>query len=335
MDIYALDESFQLITVNVPYSNLQWTRRYYEAGEFSVQVPVKIYDPSWKYIGSSERPELGMIQKILQQGSEYVQVAGYFCEKMLDNKACYPRYIGDAITETAVKKIFEKYKDDLPITFVSNETLLGDRTQSDFSDDLLGTKIYSILESRELSYRVKYDYLENQLYMEVWQGLDRTQTQNVNPWQVFSYEFGTILSDTAELDDSAYKNYAIIPVNADDNGTEQAVYYLDWTNGESKRMQVLDMRSKKPEDGQSDFEACILQEATEKMLSYEKVEDIDVDVVETGYMDDFDLGDKCDIVLTDIGVDLEARIIEVEEVYKDSGHSITIGLGNKRVRSRR
>lgn len=335
MDIYALDKDFQLVTVAIPYSNLQWTRRYYEAGQFSVQIPIELYDDNWAYIGTSERPELGMAQKMLKIDNDYVQVSGFFCEKMLDEKVCYPRYIGDVQkTETAVRNIFTKYKSDLPIVLGQpNNPLLGNRTQSDFSDDELGNKLFSILESRELSYRVRYDYFENKLYLEVWQGLDRTQSQTVNTWQTFSFEFGNIIKDIVDKDDSAYKNYAIIPVNADDNGKEQNTYYLDLSNGEKHREKVFDMRSKKPEENQSmaDFKAAVLQEVTEKMLKFARIYDIDVDVVgQLGYMTDYDLGDKCDIILTDVGISLESRIVEVSEVIKDNGHTVTVGLGNKR-----
>lgn len=335
MDIYALNSDFQLVTTGIPYENLQWTRRYYDAGQFAMQIPIELYNNRWSYIGTSARPELGMAQKMLKVDNDHVQVSGFFCEAMLNEKACYPRYIGDVQhTEQAVKNIFEMYKGDLPIIWgETNEPLLGDRTQSDFSDDALGDKLFRILESRELSYRVRYDYIGNQLYMEVWHGLDRTQSQNVNPCQTFSYEFGNILKDTIDKDNSAWKNYAIIPVNADDNGKEQDTFYLDLSNGERHREKVFDMRSSKPEDGQSyaSFKAAIIQEVMEKMVPYAKIEDIDVDVVgQIGYMKSYDLGDKCDLILTDVNMSLESRIVEVAEVIKESGHTVTVGLGNKR-----
>lgn len=342
MDIYALDKDFNLLSIGIPYTNLQWTRRYYEAGEFMLQLPLKVYDPNWAYIGTNDRPELGMIQAIQETGEGDVGVilSGFFCEKMLDDKTCFPRYIGDVPkTETAVRSIFNKYKKDLPIVLgQANNPLLGDRTQSDFTDDQMGRKLYSMLESRECSLRVNYDFVGNQLKLEVWQGLDRTQSQktdNPNPYQVFSTEFGNIVNKSLTIDESGVKNYAIIPVNADDNGKERATYYLDWSNGGYRREIVFDMRSSRPEDGQTtaDFKEGILQEAAEKLQAYLKVEDINIQQAgNIGYMVDYDLGDKCDVILSDIGVKMETRIVEVLEVFKaDGGHAVTIGLGNKRI----
>lgn len=335
MDVYALDSDFNLITIAIPYDNMQWTRRYYESGQFSMQVSLKVYDTNWAYIGTADRPELGMVQKIEVQDSSLVLISGFFCEAMLNDKVCYPRYIGDVSkTETAVRNIFTKYKEDLPITLAPpNDPLLGDRTQSDFSDNELGKKLYSILESRECTYSVVYDYINNRLQLKVWQGKDRTQSQNVNSFQTFSMEFGNIVGREIDFDDSAFKNYAIVPCNADDNDIEQNTYYLDWSNGGYKKKIVFDMRSALPDEEQSmaDFQAAILQEASEKLADYAKIEDVNVDVVEAGYMEDFDIGDKCDVILTDIGITMETRIVEVNEVFKDKDHTVTVGLGNKRI----
>lgn len=339
MDVYALDKDFQLVSIGIPYDNLQWNRRYYEAGDFQMQMPLSQFDPSWAYIGTSGRPELGMVQKRQYSGEGNTQalITGFFCEKMPDDKVCYPRYIGDVShTETAARNIFEQYKKDLPITLAAaNSPLLGNRTQSDFSDDQLGRKIYSILESRECTYSILYDYVANKLMFKVWQGKDRTQSQSVNGWQTFSTEFGNIADKDVDFDESGYKNYAVIPVNADENGKEQQTYYLDWSNGGYRREIVFDMRSSKPEEGQSmaDFEASVLQEAAEKLMAYSKIEDVNITQADnSGYMVNYDIGDKCDVLLTDIGVSMEARIVEVYEVFKaNGGHSVTVGLGNKRI----
>lgn len=333
--IYALDSAFQLVTMDVPYINLQWTRRYYEAGQFTAEIPLSVYDDSWAYIGSPSRKELGMVEKRYSTENDTILISGFFIEKKLDWRACYPRYIGDVPrTETAVRNIFSRYKGDLPIKLGEpNNPLLGDRTQSDFTDDQLGEKIYSILESRECSYRIRYDYEGNQLFFEVWQGLDRTQSQAKNARQAFSFELGNILSRDIDFDESDYKNYAVIPVNADDDGNEQQTYYLDWTNGESKREIVINMRSSKPEEGQSmaEFKAAVLQEAVEKLMERQRIESVDIEVSEKGYMVDYDLGDRCDVLLTDVTVEMQTRIVEVYEVFKDEKHSITVGLGNKRI----
>lgn len=335
--VYALDNNFNQTTIAIPFKNLQWHRRYYEAGWFEMQLPIKLYDKNWAYIGTAQRPELGQVQRVHKYDKETLIVSGFFCEELLNGNACYPRYIGDVSkTETAARNIFTRYYNgEVPIELApANNPLLGDRTQSDFSDDELGNKLYSILESRELSYRVRYDYVGNKFMFEVWQGLDRTQSQNVNSFQTFSTEFGNLLNDDYDFDDSNYKNYAIIPCNANDQGVEQNTFYIDARkDGEPKREKVFDMRSSKPESGQSmaAFEAAVKQEVIEKMLSYQRIEDVSVDVLQEGYMKAYDLGDKCDVLLTDINQQMETRITAIDEVFKVEDHTVSVGLGNKRL----
>lgn len=339
MDVYALDSDFNLVMAGITYDNLQWSRKYYEAGDFEMQLPLSVYDKSWAYIGSPERGELGMVQRVYSSevDPDKVIVGGFFAEKMLDEKVCYPRYICDAQkTETAVRAIFERYKEDIPISLATaNSPLLGDRTQSDLSDDSLGVKMYSILESRELSYRVAYDFAANTLKFGVWKGIDRTQSQDDNSRQVFSLEFGNLAGRSVDFDESDWKNYAVIPCDGrEGDNVEQRTLYIDLSNGGRKRKVVIDMRASHPEEGQSsaDFDAAVKQEAMERLLSYSKIEDVDISVLgDQGYMSDYDLGDKCDIVLSDLGIQMESRIIEVYEVFKDDGHEVTVGLGNKRI----
>lgn len=338
MEIYALNDDFEPVTVDIPYFNLQWNRKYYEAGDFSLQVAADVYDQSWAYIGTAERPELGIVQKFAYTGErdEFVQLSGFFYEKRLDDRVCYPRYIADKpTTEEACRALMQRFAADLPVKLAEpNSPMLGDRTQSDFTDDELGTKLYGILETRELSQRIAYDYASDRLVWSVWQGLDRTQGQSVNTWAVFSSDFGNVEKSEVNRDDSDYKNYAIVAANENDAGVEQTVERIDWTGGGHRREMVVDMRSTKPDEGQSDadFRAALRQEAEEKLLDRQVIEDADVDAGDVGgYMRDYDLGDRCDIIIPRFGLEVEARIVEVSEVFKAEGHTVTLGFGNKRI----
>lgn len=351
MDIYALDKDFDLVTIAVPYDNLQWNRRYYEAGTFEVQLSLEVYDPSWAYIGASDRRELGMIQKVQYSGSGdvFVLLSGFFCEKMLDDKVIYPEWKSQDVGETTsgaafaytgieniARYLFNDMKKDLPIVLGKMNHLKEDDTTTVLVavDDQLGDKLYSFLQAHEMSYRVIYDYESNQLQFEVWQGLNRTQSQTENPYQVFSTDFGNIVGKSLDIDNSAYKNYAIIPVMDDGETIGAKTYYLDWSNGGYRKEIVFDKRHEWPDEYTTDakFKDVVLQEAAEELAQYAIVENIDVQIADSaGYLTNFDLGDKCDVILSDIGYSVESRIVEVNEVHKAGNASITIGLGNKRI----
>lgn len=92
--LMALDENLDIITL-VPYSNLQWCRKYHEAGTFSIVLSPQVqYTKDWKYIYTSERPELGQISQVnwsKKNVQSTVTISGYFMENVLNNMIVYPK----------------------------------------------------------------------------------------------------------------------------------------------------------------------------------------------------------------------------------------------------
>ena len=79
------------VTGTIPYTSLTWERRYYEPGEFSMSVLSSVYDPSWTYIYTYDRSEMGMVQKVEYDdttpgpnGEDTVTVSGFFMEEWLN-----------------------------------------------------------------------------------------------------------------------------------------------------------------------------------------------------------------------------------------------------------
>lgn len=92
LEVFAIDEKMNRATGSIPYRSLRWVRRYCEPGEFEMVVPANIYSPSWAFIYTDSRPEMGIIQKVEYQddsqvygGIDSVTLSGYFFEIVLDN----------------------------------------------------------------------------------------------------------------------------------------------------------------------------------------------------------------------------------------------------------
>ena len=91
LEVFALDEQMCRATGSIPYTSLVWTRRYTKPGEFSMVVPADIYDPSWAFVYTDDRPEMGIIQKVEfsdsalpLNGRDTVTVSGFFIESWLN-----------------------------------------------------------------------------------------------------------------------------------------------------------------------------------------------------------------------------------------------------------
>lgn len=99
-EIKALDKDFNLVGI-IMYNNLQWTRKFHEAGQFTIVLTGRQYDKSWKYIYTDARDELGVISQVNWSKANYIEqtiVSGYFLENELNNMLVYPKpkeFLGD------------------------------------------------------------------------------------------------------------------------------------------------------------------------------------------------------------------------------------------------
>lgn len=92
-DIYALDAGYNLVSI-VAYNKLQWNRKCYSSGIFSVELNKKQYTDEWKYLYSPDRRELGIISQVNMSFDNHivaVTVSGKFAESELDNMIVYPK----------------------------------------------------------------------------------------------------------------------------------------------------------------------------------------------------------------------------------------------------
>ena len=92
LEVFALDARMNRISGTIPYTSLQWSRKYYEPGQFSMSVPSSIFDPEWRYIYTADRPETGIVNKVeyddsslTPDGIDTVTVSGFFLEHMLND----------------------------------------------------------------------------------------------------------------------------------------------------------------------------------------------------------------------------------------------------------
>jgi hypothetical protein len=260
----------------------------------------------------------------------------------------------------------------------------------------LGDLMWEELQTIGASFRVVYNFEQNTHVFEIWQGKDRTQSQNANPWAVFSDTWGSLRGFEFSRDESNYKNKCYVLYEYDEpewDGSAPKVathttydetnkiykidgYYIPYTTQRSYytvRLEddladaetVLDLRDENPthdsnwsrdivstSDASSVAEARAILvtgdvsktdytnfKANLKYLGKQKLEN-DYSIITNlntgtlnvdGYMEDFDLGDKVDMNIEQIGVREEARIIGVSEVYESGNFDIQLEIGDELV----
>lgn len=195
-NIWALDKDFNLVSLLYPL-DVQWTRKFHEAGTFSISLLVEHYDTSFAYVYSPERPEFGRITQVnyqQKQGYYEVFISGLFLESELMKMPVYPwaqrgnissqpswrEYTG-AVENVAVA-YFEGFKQlrarmlngkeinaNLGIV-AANSKGRGRQITVARQPMLLSDFLYQFLYPEGMSYRVTYDFENNQRIFEVVQG---------------------------------------------------------------------------------------------------------------------------------------------------------------------
>ena len=332
MIFWQMDENFELLGEVIP-SNVQWNRKYYEFGDYSIVIPSRQFDKNAKYIYRTDRKQLGIINKPSYDDSKkYVTLSGYFVEKKLNDKIIYPVYRGSGEVSSVCSQIFNSYKDDLGIDIAEPQMMAsGDTIDIQITGEELGTKLFSILQTQEMSYKVNYDFVTNKLDLVFYKGLDRTQDQFDNNFVMFSKNFENISNVQADIDDSNYKNYFVVA--GGEEGVNRVVEVVDLSSGGYKKMVFIDARDLQQQEGQSldDYKLELRQRGLEKAQDYLKITNITVNPVTSSYvyLEDYDLGDKCDIIVEELGIMIKARIIAVYEVIKNGYTTIELEFGDK------
>lgn len=358
INLMALDANYNIVAL-LECTNIQWSRKYHECGTFSIQIPLSQYNASFKYIYTKDRPELGRISQINYSntsGYQSVQLSGYFAEHELNRMVVYSKGTGNVINDPIwAEKI--GYAENVAYDFFNAFSSIqfddgasnveygidilpgvsegrGRRVHHVRENSYLGDKVYDILKSSGLSYRVDYDFNNNTKTFNVWSGLNRTEEQLDNNPVVFSTKYGNIKNPNILIDDSTYKSGSIV-VNqsgSEGNATAYTRVTIDPDEIPGDNAFLIFKSSTNPDDYSTldEFYTALDAEGqTERTSRWTRTINIDFDAMSGSYkyMEDFDLGDVCSIEIQEVGVSINARLIGCYEVIKQNTWTLTMEFG--------
>lgn len=357
-NVMALDRNFNLVAL-LRYTNLQWSRKYHESGTFSLQIPLEQYDPSFKYIYTNDRPETGKISQINYVhggGQKYIQLSGYFLENELNRAVVFAKGEGNVVNDPSwVERsgvaedvaydffsVFSRFQFNDGSKTVSFELGVGEKTsqhrgsvvQHTRDNSYLGNKMYHILKPSGMSYRVVYNFEGNEKHFEVWTGKDRTSEQTENNPVTFSTRYGNIKNPNILLDDSTYKSGCVV-VSSKNDGENSSTYVrvlmdpdeLQEDNAFLFLQSSTDINDYENTDNY--YQALDSEGRSEKNSKWTRTLNVEFDAVMGSYeyMQDFDIGDVCNIEINEVGISANARLIGCYEVIKSGSWSLTLEFG--------
>ena len=333
MDLMCLNDAFECVGY-LPYLHLMWTRRYYDCGEFSAQLRAEDYDPEVRYLYTPDRPEIGVVEKLHTESDitgRYVQISGRFLESMLDRDVIWPKFKKTGQPSKLAHALVEGRADSIPSLSVSAYSLDAsdeEETDCDYCGDQLDEVTWALLKLSGKSQRLVYDFDAGRIRYSVWQGLDRTQSQNVNAYALFSDLSGNTERITLDEDESGYRNMALIALS-----DKETITVDQRKAGEASRWIFVDAIDGSPSGGQTEaqYRSALRLKAMQELARWPKVISIEAATIQSGllYLRDYDLGDLCDVVSNEYGKSYESRIVEIREVFKEGQHEVEIVFGDK------
>ena len=198
-----------------------------------------------------------------------------------------------------------------------------------------------LLEEYELG---AYCMLDNNLKLAytVFEGADRSVDNTAgNQPVVFSQDFDNLLSSEYQYDNTKLKNAALIGGEGEGEARFCSIVKDSAVTGLKRREVWIDSSSiTKKYNDESGTEQTFTDDEYEKQLKTDGMQklaelaitemfegEIDITNGSFSYGTDFALGDKVTVQDTEIGLYINARILEITEVQDDNGYSINAKYG--------
>lgn len=364
MELLLLNKDFQVCGLIDDFSSLVWNRKYYECGNFNLQVGIRYWEQfkNAVYVYSKDFQETGILEtlnyKTTTQGID-IQMSGRFLEcKLAQRVINTTQKFKNKSTEDIVRSLISTFcinagDRTIPNLILGESKGLGRTRTMQMTGDNLLDKIYELCKEDELSICLRYDFENNKMVFEVWQGLDRRDTQSINTWAIFSRNFENILEDEYSTDETKYCNFAYVmgeveeetgtdsegnaikskrrvdvTINRVKQGEERKELYVDARDIQSETTDDEGNSTKIPE---AEYKEMLKERGIEKLNECNKVETSSFNINPLSnlqYQTDFDLGDKVIYKNDELGFVIENRIVGVTESYENGNKTIDVTFGD-------
>jgi hypothetical protein len=352
-DIIMLDDDFKpLLPVVDAYSSLQWIRRYYRAGEFDLHAPVEFCDvfKAGAYVHRADATETGIIEdfayELNDQGKEGVTVKGRFLNALLDDRVVERLRNVSGNAEAVLRSLVTAYAISPTDTSRKINKLIlgaisgvGGSLDTQVTGDSLMVYMDKLSLEQEISYLLRYDFLQDKLIFDVWQGVDRSSGQTANNRAIFSRDYENISGENYQRKITDYKNFAYVAGAGE--GSDRIVETVNQVpSGERRRELYVDARDLQPKNDagnditETAYRAILRQRGLEKLKEQAVVTNIDTSINRFGnleYKRDFDLGDFCTVINPRVGYQVDQRITEIREIYENGTTMIEAVFGAEKM----
>lgn len=320
-------------------SSAIWTRRYYEPGDFELYFPataemLALLTDDY-FITRDDAPEIMVIEHIEittdEEKGNYILVSGRGAECVIDRRIVLEQTSLSGRVDLAIKRLIDENAINpadqaraLPIT-MRTPALRTDTISAQYTGTGLLEAVQEICKAYGLGFRaVTDDQAHAAPVIELLDGTDRSEGQDINSPVIFSAEYENLLSSSYVLDTKNFKNVAIVAGEGEGKARKRTTYGS--ASGMTRRELFVDARDMSTNEGEisdADYTAQLAARGAEKISEYAATEAFDgeIDTSNTFVLDeDYTLGDIV-TVENEYGIRKNVRIVSIMECWDDTGYT--------------
>ena len=337
---YLLDSSLNILAALDVYQSAIFTGKYYEPGDFSLYIPateeaLALARASAFVTRADKTSVCGIVEKIgvstSAESGDFLTISGRDAAALLDRRIVWKQttYTGNA--EKIVRDLIDKafIAPEIAARTVANFALgaeigLAEDIQVQYSGETVGAAVQAICKTTGTGYRVRLDLANKRFIFELYQGADRSFSQNTNSFVVFSEDFDNLLSSAYEEDTAGARNVAQIA--GEGQGKERVKVAVGSVSGLDRKETFINAQTKSSNQEELDAEtyaALLRQDGTERLAQLIATQQIDGEIAPNYtfiFGRDYFLGDIVEI-LNNYGYSMQPRIIEVIESWAEDGYT--------------
>ena len=332
--LFFFDKELNLLGIVDYFISLRWRRKYFEAGEFEIVLPVNDY--MMQFISTdvivmrNNYTEAGIIETIefSDNGTnEEVTISGRFLSALLSRRIVKNKINFSGNTIEGMNTIVNAMT---PLTTQwETETVTMSSPHIDFQVTYKNVYDYlcKLAEYSNIGFRVVPN-VDSKVYMfEAWKGLDRTSEQSENEVYSFSDDNYNIEQGRLIMSEKTKTNYVLVGGAGED--TDRILVTVDDGATGFDRYEIFsDQKSLSNKDLSDSAYREKLKSVGEGKLSDGTFQLEVTALVQQDYKTKWNLGDIVNIKKEKWGVYTTYRIIEVEETIEDGKKTIYPTFGS-------
>ena len=332
--LFFFNKELNLLGVVDYFTSLRWRRKYFEAGEFEIVLPVNDYMMQFidtdVIVMRNNYTEAGIIETIefSDNGTnEEVTISGRFLTSLLSRRIVKNKINFSGNTIEGMNTIVNAMT---PLTTQwETETVTMSSPHIDFQVTYKNVYDYlcKLSEYSNIGIRIVPN-IDSKVYMfEVWKGLDRTSGQTENEEYSFSDDNYNIEQGKLIKSEKTKANYIFVGGTGEEDN--RVLVTVDAGKAGFDLYEVFsDQKSLSNKDLSDSVYRAKLKSIGEGKLSDGTFQLEVTALVQQDYKVKWDLGDVVNIKKEKWGVYTTYRIIEVEETIEDGKKTIYPTFGN-------